>query len=343
MKSRNAPPLSIRCGRHRVTLASFERQPVVLAFLERWSADVDLEAMRAELRGLGAVLVVLSPEGLFSFRADDDLELVAGPGDLDVDDVIRAHRDWGIKPCAPSALFLVDGDGVVRFERIFAGLTQRALQRALEEAGASFVASRGVAVSRRELVMTSLVAGFVLALVPGCRAKDVPPPLAADAGGPPAGIPELDIQLHVNGEQKAVKVDPRSTLLDTLRERMGLTGSKKGCDHGQCGACTVLMDGRRVNSCLVFAVMAEGAKIQTIEGLAKDDALHPMQSAFIVEDGLQCGYCTPGQIMSALGLVLEKRATTDIEVREQMSGNICRCGAYTNIVAAIQRARKEMV
>ena len=131
------------------------------------------------------------------------------------------------------------------------------------------------------------------------------------------------------------------TLLDALRERLGMTGTKKGCDQGQCGACTVLVGGRRVNACLTLAVMAEGAPITTIEGLAKGDALHPLQAAFIARDGFQCGYCTSGQIMSAAGLLAEGQARSDDEVREQMSGNICRCGAYPNIVAAIQQARKE--
>jgi xanthine dehydrogenase YagT iron-sulfur-binding subunit len=121
---------------------------------------------------------------------------------------------------------------------------------------------------------------------------------------------------------------------------MGLTGTKKGCDHGQCGACTVLVDGRRVNACLLFAVAVQGAEITTIEGLAKGDALHPVQAAFVEHDAFQCGYCTPGQIMSAVGLLSEGRARSDDEVREQMSGNLCRCGAYANIVAAVQAARK---
>ena len=139
-----------------------------------------------------------------------------------------------------------------------------------------------------------------------------------------------------------MRVEPRVTLLDALRERLGLTGTKKGCDHGQCGACTVLVDGRRVNSCLVLAIMTEGQKITTIEGLARGDELHPVQAAFIAEDGFQCGYCTPGQIMSAVALLAEGRAKTDAEVREAMSGNLCRCGAYPGIVAAVQRARKEV-
>jgi xanthine dehydrogenase YagT iron-sulfur-binding subunit len=139
-----------------------------------------------------------------------------------------------------------------------------------------------------------------------------------------------------------LEIEPRVSLLDALRERLGLTGSKKGCDHGQCGACTVLIAGRRVNACLTLAVMVGDAPITTIEGLAQGETLHAMQAAFVEEDALQCGYCTPGQIMSALGLVRENRAHSDAEVREHMSGNICRCGAYPNIVAAIQRARGSM-
>jgi xanthine dehydrogenase YagT iron-sulfur-binding subunit len=130
------------------------------------------------------------------------------------------------------------------------------------------------------------------------------------------------------------------SLLDALRERLGLTGTKKGCDHGQCGACTVLLDGVRVNSCLVLAVMAQGAKITTIEGLGTEDRLHPLQEAFVTEDAFQCGYCTPGQLMSAAGLLKEKRELTEAAIREHMSGNLCRCGAYPNIVRAISRAQK---
>ena len=142
--------------------------------------------------------------------------------------------------------------------------------------------------------------------------------------------------LEVNGIRRSLEVEPRVTLLDALRERLHLTGSKKGCDHGQCGACTVLINGRRVNSCLTLAVMHEGDRIVTIEGLANGDGLHPVQAAFIECDAFQCGYCTPGQIMSAAGLLEEPVDGTDSAVRESMSGNICRCGAYANIVAAVR-------
>ena len=148
----------------------------------------------------------------------------------------------------------------------------------------------------------------------------------------------ISVSLTINGTRHALTLDPRSTLLDVLREHLDLTGSKKGCDQGQCGACTVLIDGRRVLSCLTLAVMKDGASITTVEGLAKDGKLHPLQQAFIDHDAFQCGYCTPGQICSAAGLLAEGKAKSADEIRELMSGNICRCGAYPNIVAAIQQA-----
>ncbi|WP_223650842.1 (2Fe-2S)-binding protein [Hymenobacter psoromatis] len=145
-----------------------------------------------------------------------------------------------------------------------------------------------------------------------------------------------NVSLTINGQTKNLRLEPRTTLLDTLREYLDLTGSKKGCDHGQCGACTVLVDGQRVNSCLTLAIMAQGKPITTIEGLAKGDDLHPMQEAFLKHDGFQCGYCTPGQIMSGVACVKEGHATTDAQTREWMSGNLCRCGAYPNILAAVR-------
>jgi xanthine dehydrogenase YagT iron-sulfur-binding subunit len=151
----------------------------------------------------------------------------------------------------------------------------------------------------------------------------------------------VSVNLTVNGVRHALTLDPRSTLLDVLREHLDLTGSKKGCDQGQCGACTVLIEGRRVVSCLTLAVMTDGKSITTIEGLAKDGKLHPLQQAFIDHDAFQCGYCTPGQICSAAGLIAEGKAKTPEQIRELMSGNICRCGAYTNIVAAIQQAMEQ--
>jgi xanthine dehydrogenase YagT iron-sulfur-binding subunit len=149
----------------------------------------------------------------------------------------------------------------------------------------------------------------------------------------------LEVTLLVNGSPCNLRLKPRVTLLDALRDYAGLTGTKKGCDYGQCGACTVLIDGRRINSCLTLAVMQAGKHITTVEGLAEGEVLHPVQAAFIKHDAFQCGYCTPGQLCSAVGLLNEGRAKSDDDIRELMSGNICRCGAYNNILAAIQEAR----
>ena len=172
-------------------------------------------------------------------------------------------------------------------------------------------------------------------------------PLAAAA---PVVVPEVQepgaeagtgtVTLRINGKDYALRgMDPRATLLDTLRERIHLTGTKKGCDHGQCGACTVHVNGRRVNSCLTFAVMHEGDEITTIEGLGQPGNLHPMQAAFVEHDGYQCGYCTSGQIMSAVALLKEPIGPSDEDIKHAMAGNICRCGAYTNIVAAVRQVR----
>src|SRR5262249_10091879 len=154
----------------------------------------------------------------------------------------------------------------------------------------------------------------------------------------------LSISLTVNGERRDIVLDdPRVTLLDLLRERLDLTGTKKGCDRGQCGACTILVDGRRINSCLALAVSHDGAAITTIEGVAQGDRLHPLQAAFIAHDALQCGFCTPGQIMSAIGLMSEGQAGDDPErIREAMSGNLCRCGAYAGITAAVLEAQAQL-
>jgi len=157
-------------------------------------------------------------------------------------------------------------------------------------------------------------------------------------------VHETRITLHINGTAQEVDVDTRTSVLDLLRETLGLTGAKKGCDHGQCGACTVLIDGRRANSCLALAVAHAGAEIVTVEGLADGDELHPLQQAFIDHDAFQCGYCTPGQLCSAVGMLREADAEGEVldadAIRERMSGNLCRCGAYVNIVAAIEEVAR---
>ncbi|WP_246257031.1 (2Fe-2S)-binding protein [Pararobbsia alpina] len=159
-----------------------------------------------------------------------------------------------------------------------------------------------------------------------------------DASAANTGL--MRVRLDVNGQTRELDIDPRTSLLDCLREHLHLTGTKKGCDHGQCGACTVHVDGRRVNSCLSLAATHEGEAITTIEGIGRPGALHPMQAAFVEHDGFQCGYCTSGQIMSAVALLKEPSGHSDDDVKEAMSGNICRCGAYSNIVAAIQQVRR---
>jgi xanthine dehydrogenase YagT iron-sulfur-binding subunit len=169
------------------------------------------------------------------------------------------------------------------------------------------------------------------------------PPVHAAEGAPQAansGSDAVAVALTVNGAKRELKLEPRVTLLDALREHLAMTGTKKGCDHGQCGACTVLVEGRRINSCLTLAVMHAGKSITTVEGLARGEELHPVQAAFVKHDAFQCGYCTPGQICSAVGLIAEGQAKTEDDVRELMSGNICRCGAYPNIVAAVREAQK---
>jgi len=188
--------------------------------------------------------------------------------------------------------------------------------------------------SRRSFLIATASSAALPAVARAASAKAV---LAQDPRNVSAPI---GLALRVNGGERLVALDIRTTLLDALREHLGLTGSKKGCDHGQCGACTVLVDGRRVLSCLTLAASAEGRDITTIEGLAKPDSpLHPMQQAFIDHDAFQCGYCTPGQIMSAIGCVREGHASSDAAIREYMSGNLCRCAAYPNIVAAINQAK----
>jgi xanthine dehydrogenase YagT iron-sulfur-binding subunit len=209
--------------------------------------------------------------------------------------------------------------------------------------------------TRRTVLEGAAATGFLLTAGMPVRAQQAGAVIGAASVAMPA--PTMPITLRINAGDFAVELDPRTTLLDALRNHLGLTGSKKGCDHGQCGACTVLVNGRRINACLTLAAMHDGDEITTIEGLAEGDELHPMQAAFVARDGFQCGYCTPGQICSAVGMLGEVEAgwpshasadiasssvaLTDTEIRERMSGNICRCAAYPNIVAAIRDVAEE--
>jgi xanthine dehydrogenase YagT iron-sulfur-binding subunit len=198
--------------------------------------------------------------------------------------------------------------------------------------------------TRRTFLLTtgnSVAASVVAAYVPAfanSAARESDSASASEGRSIEGAVP---ITLRINGKDHQLRIDPRTTLLDCIRETVVLTGTKKGCDHGQCGACTVHVNGRRVNSCLTLALMHDGEEITTIEGLGTPEALHPMQAAFVAHDGYQCGYCTSGQIMSAVALLKEPCGPDDASVKELMSGNICRCGAYPNIVAAIQEVRKK--
>jgi xanthine dehydrogenase YagT iron-sulfur-binding subunit len=248
-------------------------------------------------------------------------------------------RRYGIGD-AP-AVFVIDGEGIVRWSQVgpMSLANPVAVARAISAVAAPFVDAPNdqdearAAWTRRDFVATTLAAAFALALRPveahAERAAALAPSSAARR-----------VILNVNGRDLTLDLEPRVTLLDALREYAGLTGSKKGCDHGQCGACTVHVDGRRELSCMTFAVMQEGHRVTTIEGLASGDRLHPMQQAFITHDGFQCGYCTSGQIMSAVAVLEESWGPADDDVREAMSGNICRCGAYPGIVAAVQEVRR---
>ena len=327
-------------GRSSVSSSEARGQPWVLAFVRRWTPGVDDGAIRAQLRGLGAILFIVSDAGVWSFRPDDDIELSVGPSRQLRQEVKDLGRRLGVA-AGEDGVLVVDGDGIVQFALAPSGELTSSLAGALEAAGRELLGlPPRPGITRRDWAVMSLVAGFSVVLFHGCRPREperpAPPPLAAKAGA------EVDVVLRINGKDQRLRIDARTSLLDALREHLALTGARKGCDHGQCGACTVLRDGRAVNACLTLAVAAEGAEITTIEGLARGDQLHPVQAQFIAHDAFQCGYCTSGQIMSAVALLREGRSKTDDEVRQQMSGNICRCGAYPNIVAAIQAARKEV-
>ena len=302
-------------------------QTTVLAFYpDEWdpSRPAQLAATREALRSLpgGAQLLGVTQDDAWLELETAEEGAIRFPL---VQDSALAER-FGV--AGRQAVFVIDGEGVVRWSHV----GPVGSHPSLDELTESVRRAQHPGVSRRQLLVTAAAASLAFALLPK-------PSLAGGlAGGQSAtpAAPEKTITLNVNGKDMKVKIDPRTTVLDALRERMNMTGTKKGCDHGQCGACTVHINGRRVNSCLVLAMQAEGDKIATIEGLAKGEDLHPMQAAFIKHDGFQCGYCTPGQIMSAVACVKEGHTKDDEEIREWMSGNICRCGAYPGILAAVK-------
>jgi xanthine dehydrogenase YagT iron-sulfur-binding subunit len=337
-----APGFALHGDAGRALSSSETRgRPWVLAFARGWAPGLDADAIRAQLRGLGAVLFIVSDAGVWSFRPDDDVELSAGPSPRLRAELEDLGARYGVAD-GEDGVFIVDGDGIVRFASPSSGELTTTLAGALDAAGRELMASppRRSGVTRREWAVMSLVAGFAVAFAAGCRGRSGERP--TQAARPAEAPTEIDVVLRVNGRDRPLRIDARVSLLDALRERLSLKGTRKGCDHGQCGACTVLVEGRAVNACLTLAIAAQGVDITTIEGLARGEELHPVQAAFITHDAFQCGYCTSGQIMSAVALLGEGRAKSDDEVRQQMSGNICRCGAYPNIVAAIQAARREV-
>lgn len=337
-----APDFLLPAADGPIRLSDFRGQPVVLVFSPPgWDPaeaaqlalfnDTAARLAPARVRLLGVSLdgpwcsLDLENEGGLRFPLLRDFDPAGGV----------AHR-FGVY--GSRAVVVIDGDGVVQWKHVFpAGMPARPEVLAAVFADLAPPDPIGPSLTRRQFLITALVASVAAAAWPA------PAPAETSAASPQGTAPPrqpqvLDLTLQVNGVDHALTVDSRVTLLDALREYIGLTGTKKGCDQGTCGACTVLADGRRIKSCLTLAAMAEGHRITTIEGLAREGKLHPVQAAFIDHDAFQCGYCTPGQIMAAVALIDEGHAGSDDEIREWMSGNLCRCGAYPNIVAAIRQA-----
>ena len=317
-------------------------RPWVLAFARGWTPGEGADAIRAQLRGLGAILFIVSDTGVWSFRPDDDIELTAGPSRRMRRELAELAARWGVPP-GEDGVFVVDGHGVVQLANAPSGELSATLAGALAAAGRELLGlPPRPGITRRDWAVMSLVAGFGVVLLHGCRAPGAdrpaaPAPVAVKAGS------DVDVVLRINGQDRRLRIDPRTSLLDVLREHLALTGARKGCDHGQCGACTVHVNGVSVNSCLSLAVMHDGDDITTIEGLERNGRLHPIQQAFWDHDAYQCGYCTSGQMMSAVVVLHDTHIPSDDHaLREAMSGNICRCGAYKNIVAAIQDARGKL-
>jgi xanthine dehydrogenase YagT iron-sulfur-binding subunit len=360
------PPILLRDSRgEAMPLVDPHGGPVVVVLAAGvlvHDAEAAGDALRAELRGLGARMILGDALGFWRLCPDDPIEGLAEDAADRFERFAPILEMPGQQPAAPSlAVLVIDATGAVRFRHVeplseptAAGvhdaLPASAVASVLDVRPASPVAvvldalrasgralrteaaRPSLTVTRRDLILGSMVTAFGLVIASACRAR---PPVRTASG--PAAREIADVTLEVNGQRQALAVEARVTLLDALRERLGLTGTKKGCDHGQCGACTVLVDGRAMLSCLMLAVMQGDARITTIEGLARGGTLHPMQAAFLGHDAFQCGYCTPGQILSAVALVAARRGETDDAIREQMSGNLCRCGAYPNIVAAVRQ------
>ncbi|HKN66921.1 MAG TPA: 2Fe-2S iron-sulfur cluster-binding protein [Gemmatimonadaceae bacterium] len=343
-----APDFDFPGGGAMHRLSDFRGSPVVLAFHgTQWdpARAEHIETYNRLISSLGGVagMRLLQIGGAGPWRDLSFTDAALSLPVLAADSAVAERYGVGREP----AVFVIDASGIVRWSQVgpISLASPTDVARAISIVAAPFADAsvepgapndeERPGWTRRDFVATALAAAFALALRPvEAQAERV-------AAYAPSSIRSARlVTLNVNGRALSLSLEPRVTLLDALREYAGLTGSKKGCDHGQCGACTVHIDGRRELSCLTFAVMQEGRRITTIEGLANGDQLHPMQQAFITNDGFQCGYCTSGQIMSAVAVVDEPWGPTDDEVREAMSGNICRCGAYPGIVAAVQEVRR---
>jgi xanthine dehydrogenase YagT iron-sulfur-binding subunit len=340
-----APDLSVETeGGRRVTLREFRGRPVVLAFVPRqwdpWRTHqlTHFQQLAGELPGAGE-LVAVSVAGAgggpwceVTFPGSSlSIPLFSG---LDPESAIAAR--YGVR--GEWAMFLVDAAGTVVWRQTGSGSPAPQLEDLVNALTSSRSVPRaGGPPTRREFLTAAVAAACALALRPFVAGAQS----ITRAAVSPGHITRRSaaVTLTINGRPVSLDLEPRVTLLDALREYAGLTGTKKGCDHGQCGACTVHINGRRQLSCLTFAVMHQHDAITTVEGLSDGATLHPMQAAFVAHDGFQCGYCTPGQIMSATALLHEPCGPSDADVKECMSGNLCRCGAYPGIVAAIQSVR----
>jgi xanthine dehydrogenase YagT iron-sulfur-binding subunit len=353
-----APDLFIDsgCGADTVALSQLRGQVVVIAFSQpgwdpaRGELTAAYNRVLDRVDGVNVRLLQIAEDQRSCRLAVSD----AGNGDVDIAlmsgiDAFGSVADaYGVH--GRNALFVVDEHGIIAWKFVAHGGGQASANELLNglqalKPGTLKDRSRKLAdnvppLTRRQFVAAALATAFALATPFTDR-----PVSAQTRAQPTVVVPpnnsgsQIEYSLNINGTDTALYLDPRVTLLDALREHLGLTGSKKGCDHGQCGACTVHLDGRRINSCLKLAASCQGKKVVTIEGLSDGNTLHPVQAAFVAHDGLQCGYCTPGQIMSATAMLSEPCGNSDNDVREAMSGNICRCGAYPNIVDAIQYVR----
>lgn len=353
-----APDFSLPAQSGTLSLSDLRGQPVILAFAPPgWDPSLHMQMalyndIVAQLAPSGAQLLGITMQDIWCNLDFTGQDLLRFPLLRDFDREGAVARLYGVY--GERAIFVIDAEGCIRWryvlppgllphpETILAAMQEIAKCSAegTTNATASTELVSPLSMNRRQFLVTTLAATVALAVWPALgHAANKP----AGSQHAPASVPGTHmrhVSLNINGTTHALNLDTRVTLLDALRERLGMTGTKKGCDQGTCGACTVLSDGRRIKSCLTLAAMQEGHAITTIEGLAQGQQLHPMQTAFIKHDAFQCGYCTPGQIMSAVALVKEGHAGSDQEIREWMSGNICRCGAYPHIVDAIKDAAK---